>query len=461
MKNTLLKNTFLTTLSLSLFASSAIAQQLDNGTYVIKNKFSGKVLDVSNASTAEGTSIIQYTNTGADNQLWDVKYIGSGNYSITSIATGKAIEVYNWDTNDGADIAQYSYWGGESQLWSITDQGSGYFNIINSFSSKSAEVYGWSTDNGANIAQWTYWGGDSQLWEFQSLDTGNSYHWPTTGNIVTHDPTMIEENGTYYQYQTGPGIYGKVSYDGVDWLPLASVLPNGLSWWNNYVPNHDGMDVWAPDVRKYKGKAYMYYSISTFGSNQSVIGLLSANSLAANDWQDEGVVTYTTTSSSHNAIDPDLVLDKDNKPWLVYGSWFNGIKLTRLNGGTMKPTGSLYSLAARSGGIEAPTITYRNGYYYLFVSTGKCCAGVNSTYKIEYGRSTKITGPYLDKNGNDMMNSGGSVLDAGNSVWLGPGGQDIIGNHTIVRHAYDATDNGLPKLLISKLNWDANGWPRY
>ena len=463
MKSSTLKNTWKATalVGMSLLTTAVFAQQIDNGTYVIKNKFSGKVLDVLNASPDDGTSIVQYTNTGASNQLWHVNYIGNGNYSITSVATGKAIEVYNWDTNDGADIAQFSYWGGESQLWGLTDQGGGHFSMINAFSGKSAEVYDWSTANGANISQWSFWGGDSQLWEFHSLDTGASYHWPTTGNIVTHDPTMVEENGTYYEYQTGDGIFGKVSYDGVEWLPLDAVLPNGLSWWSNYVPGHNGIDVWAPDVRKYNGKAYMYYSISTFGSNQSAIGLLSASSLAASDWQDEGVVTYTTTASGHNAIDPDLVLDKDGSPWLVYGSWFNGIKVTRLNGGTMKPTGNLYSIAARSGGIEAPSMTYRNGYYYLFVSTGKCCAGVDSTYNIEYGRSTSITGPYLDKNGNDMLNSGGSVLDAGNNVWVGPGGQDIIGNHTIVRHAYDATDNGLPKLLISKLNWDADGWPRY
>lgn len=448
-------------IGISVLTTAANAQQIDNGTYVIKNKHSGKVLDVKNASNADGTTIIQYKNNGADNQLWKVNYLGSGKYSIISVDTGKAIEVYNWDTTDGADIAQYSYKGGENQKWLLSDQGNGHFSLINSYTNKGAEVFDWSESNGANISQWTYWGGDSQQWAFQSVDTGAAYHWPITGDIVTHDPTMINSNGTYYEYQTGQGIYGKMSYDGLNWLPLASVLPNGLSWWEDYVPDHDGMDVWAPDIKAYNGTTYMYYTISTFGSKQSVIGLLSTTDIESGNWQDKGMVTYTTTSSDHNALDPELFIDNNNKPWLVYGSWFGGIKVTRLNGTTMKPTGSLYSIAARSGGIEAPSLTYRNGYYYLFVSTGKCCAGVNSTYKIEYGRSTNITGPYLDKNGVDMMNGGGSVLDAGNADWVGPGGQDIIGNNTIVRHAYDANDKGTPKLMISKLNWDANGWPKY
>ena len=55
----------------------------------------------------------------------------------------------------------------------------------------------------------------------------------------------------------------------------------------------------------------------------------------------------------------------------------------------------------------------------------------------------------------------GTILDAGNSQWAGPGGEDILNTDVIVRHAYDASDNGVPKLLISTLNWDSNGWPRY
>ncbi len=290
---------------------------------------------------------------------------------------------------------------------------------------------------------------------------GNTYHWPLTGNLGTHDPTLINENGTWWEFQTGAGIYGKVSHNGgLQWDPLPSVLPNGLSWWRTYVPSQAGIDVWAPDVKVYNGRTYMYYSVSTFGSRVSLIGLLSASSIAAGDWRDDGLVIRTTESNNYNAIDPDLTVDANGAAWLSFGSWNSGIKLTRL-GSNMKPTGTLYSIASRSGGIEAPTIVLRNGYYYLFVSTGTCCQGVNSTYQIRYGRSTSIIGPYVDKSGANMMNGGGSLLDGGNDRWKGPGGQDIAGISVIVRHAYDAQDNGNAKLLISNLNWDSDGWPRY
>jgi arabinan endo-1,5-alpha-L-arabinosidase len=159
-----------------------------------------------------------------------------------------------------------------------------------------------------------------------------------------------------------------------------------------------------------------------------------------------------------------LIIDASGNPWLAFGSWNSGIKLTRL-GSNMKPTGTLYSIAARDGGIEAPNIVYRDGYYYLFVSVGLCCQGVNSTYQIRYGRSRSITGPYLDKSGADLRQGGGSLLDGGNTRWRGPGGedahQDASGNWVIARHAYDATENGASKLLINDLRWDAQGWPTY
>lgn len=292
--------------------------------------------------------------------------------------------------------------------------------------------------------------------------SGESEFWALSGNLGTHDPTIARENGIWYEFQTGPGIYRKISYDGGRfWEPLPSVFGSGLWWWRSYVPGQQGTDVWAPDVKAYNGRVWMYYAVSTFGSNRSVIGLASSPSLAADSWRDDGAVLSSTTSDNFNAIDPDLVIDANNEPWLTFGSFWSGIKLVKLDPATMKPTGRYYSLASRSGGIEAPTIVHRNGYYYLFVSVGKCCEGVNSTYRIVYGRSRNVTGPYLDRSGRDMLNGGGSLLDGGNQRWVGPGGQDIAGTSVIARHAYDASDNGNAKLLINNLVWTDDGWPSY
>jgi arabinan endo-1,5-alpha-L-arabinosidase len=297
-----------------------------------------------------------------------------------------------------------------------------------------------------------------------SVMTASAAHWTLSGDLGVHDPAIFKEGSTWWTFSTGAGIQVLYSGNGTAWSRGVQIFKSRPSWWSTYVPAHSGLDVWAPDVHNYNGKVWLYYSISTFGSNTSAIGLVSATSIAKGDWTDKGkVISSKSGSNDYNAIDPNLTFDSSGTPYLVFGSWFSGIKITKIDGSTMKPTGSLTTLAKRSGGIEAPVIIYRSGYYYLFTSIDKCCAGTSSTYKITYGRATSITGPYVDKAGKKLTDGGGTVLDAGNSRWVGPGGQDIFrdsSNSVIARHAYDANNNGAPTLLISDLNF-SSGWPTY
>jgi hypothetical protein len=301
----------------------------------------------------------------------------------------------------------------------------------------------------------------------------SAHYYELTGNLGTHDPTITKEGDTWYEFQTGSGIFRKVSSNGLNWSPLPSVLPAKLDWWVDYVPNQVGTDVWAPDVHVYNGQVWMYYSISTFGSRTSAIGLLSSPTLAADTWADHGVVVSTEEGDGkdYNAIDPNLVLDENGDPWLSFGSWnAGGIQLVQLNDDDtsedyMKPVGESISIASRGGGgIEAPVIIYRNNFYYLFVSVGTCCQGVNSTYRIHYGRATAITGPYLDKGDVDMLDGGGTLLEDGDDRWKGPGGQDIDnidGTDVIAFHAYDAAQNGAAILNMATILWDDEDWPTF
>jgi beta-xylosidase len=223
-------------------------------------------------------------------------------------------------------------------------------------------------------------------------------------------------------------------------------------------------DVWAPDMHTYNGRVWLYYSVYS-GNHQSAIGLTSAPSVASGQWRDDGMVLNSDLGrQSYNTIDPDLVFDANGAPWLVFGSWFSGIYVTRIDPATMKPTGGLTRVAARANGIEGPNIVYTGGYYYLVVSFDHCCQGVNSDYKIAYGRSRSITGPYTDTSGRTMLDGGGTVLEATHGNIIGPGGQSVIRNGNgwlIIRHYYDGNAGGTPKMLISDLYFDAAGWPTY
>jgi arabinan endo-1,5-alpha-L-arabinosidase len=226
-------------------------------------------------------------------------------------------------------------------------------------------------------------------------------------------------------------------------------------------------EAWAPDLSYHGGKYLLYYSVSSFGSQNSAIGLATSSTGRPGSWTDQGIVHTSSASNDYNAIDPNLFVDDDGKWWLSFGSWWTGIKMIQINPSTGKQLSSnttRYSLASRPTGtkaVEAPYIVKRGGYYYLFASYDTCCAGTSSTYKVKVGRATSVTGPYRDKNGVAMMNNGGTPVLESHGRYIGPGGQSIMNDvdgDLIVYHYYDGQDNGTPKLGVNLLNW-SSGWP--
>jgi arabinan endo-1,5-alpha-L-arabinosidase len=121
----------------------------------------------------------------------------------------------------------------------------------------------------------------------------------------------------------------------------------------------------------------------------------------------------------------------------------------------------MYNLAHWDA-IEASYLYHHDQYYYLFASFGMCCRGVNSTYNTRVGRADKITGPYLDKNGKDMLLGGGTLLAATDGPMVGPGQAGIFeenGASWFSCHFYNATANGASQLSIRPLTWSEDGWP--
>ncbi len=289
-----------------------------------------------------------------------------------------------------------------------------------------------------------------------------------TGDLNVHDPVIARQGSHWYIFSTGYGIRMKTSTDGIHWRDIGHVLES-QDWQRKFVPSVNN-NLWAPDISLYRGHYYLFYSKSIFGTNRSVIGLALNETLDPDSpdyaWKDLGPVISSDSSMDYNCIDPNLVIDLQGEPWLSFGSFWTGIKLTRLNSSTMKPNPGepVRSIAGRPGennAIEAPFLIYRNGYYYLFVSFDHCCRGVQSDYKIMVGRSKNIAGPYSDKQGVSMMEGGGTLIDAGNERWKGPGHCAVYqsgGTTILVNHAYDALNNGASTLQIRPLHWDQDQW---
>lgn len=300
---------------------------------------------------------------------------------------------------------------------------------------------------------------------------------PLEGDLTPiHDPTMVREGSNYYVFATNryqqkdvpmfcsPDLHtfkfcGNV-FDGVPAWALAEIS--------------GARGIWAPDVKFVHGEFRLYYAVSTFGSNLSDIGLITNKTLDPKSpnyhWVDQGKVLGSVKTDDFNAIDPNLAIDADGGQWLSFGSFWSGIKMRRIDPETGKLStqdSALYAIASRPrtetqrGEIEAPFVIRHGQYYYLFVSYDRCCRGAQSTYRIMVGRSDKIIGPYVDKDGKPMMEGGATEVLAGNERWRGPGGQSVVqdtNRDLLVFHTYDGKD-GKSFLQISTLVWE-NGWPR-
>ena len=292
-----------------------------------------------------------------------------------------------------------------------------------------------------------------------------------------HDPSMARQDGTYYLFSTGDpaGVIGngniqiRTSRNLRSWTYAGTVFASKPAWITSAlgaIPN-----LWAPDISFSGGLWHLYYAGSSFGSNNSVIGLATTPTLDRRSpryhWTDDGQVFRTTSSDDFNAIDPSLVSAADGTRWLVLGSFWSGIKLIQLDPATGTPAGSspkIYSLAQRPApdAEEGSAITYHDGYYYLFVSWDSCCQGIGSSYRIMVGRSTSVTGPYTDPNGTDMMNAGGMEEQGSDEGMIGPGSSSVFqqgGQDYLVYHYYDAFDNGDAWVQVRPLAWTSSGWP--
>ncbi len=297
--------------------------------------------------------------------------------------------------------------------------------------------------------------------------------WTLSGDLGAHDPVIAREGGKWYVYYTGIGVRSKVSADGRAWQEGPSLIDKLPAWVGEYVPT-TSRNFWAPDIARVKigGKDRwaLFYSVSSFGKNRSVIGLVTNETLDSASkkygWKDEGPVVSSKMGDDYNAIDPAYVEDEEGKPWLVFGSFWDGIRLVALDGATLKPAADaeLLPLARRGGvgAIEAPFIVRRGAWYYLFVSFDFCCKKTESDYKIAYGRADKLAGPYVDKAGVAMLEGGGTILDAGDERRKGPGHCAVYqsGDQAIlVNHFYDAENLGNATLQIRPLRFDEAGWP--
>jgi len=289
------------------------------------------------------------------------------------------------------------------------------------------------------------------------------------GNLFVHDPVMIKQRETYYIFSTGRGISIKTSADRVNWKNAGRVFDSVAlpTWYKIDIPKQDG-SLWAPDIHYSNGRYHLYYSVSAWMDFNSSIGYATNTTLNKNDpaykWIDEGqVISFKNGGEGVNVIDPNIFIDTDGKKYLVYGSYKAGLRLVELDSKTgklKKDPPDITTITTSLG--EGEFIIKGGDYYYLFVSRGRCCAGMNSTYQVVMGRARNVHGPYLNKDGESFVDNKYSLLLAGDSTEPGRGHNGFFTEHDttfIVYHAYTKSQNGASVLNIKPMYIDKAGWP--
>ncbi len=284
---------------------------------------------------------------------------------------------------------------------------------------------------------------------------------------VAADPSVVRgADGAYYLFATqddwadGGGDHLVPifrSQDLVSWTSVGDAFNEAPGW------KEDGF-LWAPDVSRRGDRYWLYYSYSTWGDENPCIGRATADQ-PAGPWTDLGRPVFCSDDIGvENSIDPFLWAE-GGALTMVWGS-FTGIYSVRLNADGTAPAGAKRLLA--DDRFEGAFVVMRDGFYYLFLSSGSCCDGAESTYEVYVGRSSVLTGPYVDREGRDLRAGGGSVVLSAKVTWVGPGQvavvQDADGTDWLYYHAIPRADprlaNGVNRrpALVDRLGW-TDGWP--
>jgi len=501
MKRILLWLAMLACLAGSALSAHAAITMNTGVQYKIKNAASGLVLGIDGASQAAGAKVVQWADNGTADHLWHFMPMGNGEYNIENMLTHQVLGVSSASTADGAQIVQWADSGTRDHLWTVTQAASGNFLIQNVNSGKYLEVFQASNLNTATIDQWGLTGCACQEWQLVNTQV-RPYPLPravTGEGRFVHDPYMLRDgSGRYWLYGSHQTL--ATSTDLTNFTPYTncttaqkggyatcpSIGPDFPSWSGLQTPkgwnNGANTDVWAPSLMVVNGTYYQYYSIPYQPTSwpAAVIGVATA-SAPQGPWTDKGIVARSWSTSSappppgftkttDNAIDPAPFVDATGKWWMAFGSWSDGLHLMQLNPATgLKSTTNttVYKIAQRgspTSAVEGPFIYYYNGYYYYFAPINVCCSAT-SPYRTVVGRSTSVTGPYVDRGGVALTAGGGTILVSTHGNVIGPGGGSVFtdaGNNnrpTFVYHYYDGNNNGRPTLGINPLGFTADGWP--
>ncbi len=290
-----------------------------------------------------------------------------------------------------------------------------------------------------------------------------AYRNPLFTDFSLPDPDVIRaDDGYFYLYATehdrnDPNMKNVPimrSADLMNWTRVGAMFTDQ----NHPQITNGNAGIWAPSINRIGNKYVCYYS-QPDDNYKHAIGVAVSDS-PTGPFVDYGKLIDSDEQGVDISIDAYLY-QENGRNYLFWGS-FRSISVLELteDGLAIKDKETQKRREVAGGQYEATVVVKRDGWYYLIVSTGNYAQG--GTYRLVVGRSQNLFGPYVDKDGNDMMSVHDELILQGNDTFSSPGHcsrliTDDNGQDWILYHAY-TNDLNYRCLMLDRVNW-VDGWP--
>ncbi|HEY0743350.1 MAG TPA: glycoside hydrolase family 43 protein [Chryseosolibacter sp.] len=291
------------------------------------------------------------------------------------------------------------------------------------------------------------------------------------------DPYVLQDNGKFYMYGTGAGARnGFAAYSSTDlvhWKHEGQVYYAGnVNGWSDSTAAWDGA-YWAPEVYKYHGKFYMFYSAQWKHNPNKELENFRIG-VAVSDSPTGPFIDLTNQpvfDPGYPIIDANVLFDRSGKLYLYYSracykhpvesevaawakqeGWFNEIEESWVYGVELKPDFSGVigepvlllrppaTLSDKQADWESRSVTsrevnrrwtegsfiFKNGDTYYIMYSANYFGGKN--YAVGYATSKSPLGPFTKAANNPVLqkntDKGGVVTGTGhNSVVFSQNGK--------------------------------------
>ena len=278
------------------------------------------------------------------------------------------------------------------------------------------------------------------------------------------------------------------STDLINWTYVSDAFTSIPAW---AAPNQE---LETPAISYFGGQYHLYYEALTATPINAAYGLppaigVGTSATPTGPFVDSGTPVVPASlgcggCANFDTWAPEIINDNTGNNWIVYGGPLGGILIEQLNAAGTSVMPSTQISIGVDNYFTDPYIYYNadTGYFYLFLSAGSSGQGAISSLDVRVGRSKSITGPYFDKEGNDMnaYTAPAIIGDPGGDIMLAMTGNDIVGSGSntvftdetgqtyIMYSGVSQNTATVPKyngfltarqLMMDPLDWSSDGWP--